>query len=145
MDYLRIDAKEVSHEVLYNIAKWHNETPSLWIPGYVPTENEINETIARMKSNECYICIAKQEETEGFIWAEKQDNDMMIMSLYVNEVVRQKNIGTDLKLQLEYWCKENNIRKIKTTVHSKNKKMLLLNEKLGYESKMIHMEKVIEQ
>ncbi|MCH4887175.1 GNAT family N-acetyltransferase [Acidaminobacter sp. JC074] len=145
MDYIRIDTDHINDEVLYNIAKWHNETPRIWIPDYIPTEEEIAETIARMKDKEAYICIAKDQVILGFIWAEKQDQDVMILSLYVDESIRQKSVGTELKLQLEHWCRENEIRKIKTTVHSKNKKMLLLNEKLGYESKMVHMEKIIDE
>jgi len=144
MDYIRVDTKQVNDQVLYNIAKWHNETPRIWIPDYIPTEEEITETINRMKNNESYICIAKEEDILGFIWAEKQEQDVMILSLYVDEAIRQKSVGTELKLQLEHWCKENGIRKIKTTVHSKNKKMLSLNKKLGYESKMVHMEKIVD-
>jgi len=143
MNYLQVNANTASNEVLYNISKWHNETPRLWIVGYEPTEEDIQETITLMKDNECYIGIAEDETIKGFIWAEKQENDVMIMSLFVDESVRNSSIGTSLKEALENWCRSEGIKKIKTTVHSKNRKMISLNEKLGYDSKMLHMEKII--
>ncbi len=144
MNYRQIHATTTKDELLYSIAKWHNETPRLWMPNYEPSEEEINETIERMKTNDCYIGVAEEDSILGFVWAEKDENSVMILSLYVDESVRQKNIGTYLKEALEVWCKIEGVKKIKTTVHSKNKKMLLLNEKLGYESKMVHMEKLID-
>jgi len=144
MNYTQIKLDDVSEDVLYNISRWHNETPRLWIPDYEPTEDEIEETITRMKDNECYIGIATEGSIKGFVWAEKEDNSVMILSLFVDESVRQQNVGTTLKDGLEVWCKAEGIDKIKTTVHSKNKKMIALNEKLGYESKMLHMEKIID-
>jgi len=144
MDYIQIKANNESDDVLYNISRWHNETPRLWIPDYHPSEKEINETISRMKENECYIAIAKDDDIKGFIWAEKEDKNVMIMSLFVDESVRQSNVGTSLKEALEKWCLSQGIEKIKTTVHSKNKKMIALNKKLGYEPKMLHMEKTIK-
>jgi len=144
MNYRQIHVQSSKEEIVAKIARWHNETPRLWMPEYEPTEKEINETIARMTNEDCYIGIAEDETIKGFIWAEKQDLDVMILSLYVDESARQQNIGTYLKEALETWCKIEGIRKIKTTVHSKNKKMIAMNEKLGYEPKMIHMEKIIE-
>jgi GNAT superfamily N-acetyltransferase len=143
MKYSQIDSKTASKTVLYNISKWHNETPRLWIEGYEPSEDDIKETMTRMIDNESYIGIVEDKSIKGFIWAEKQEEDVMIMSLFVDESVRQSNLGTSLKEALETWCKMNGIKKIKTTVHSKNKKMISLNEKLGYESKMLHMEKIL--
>ncbi len=144
MNYRQIHVSTTNDDLLYSISKWHNETPRIWIKDYEPTEEEIWETINRMKSNECYIGIAEDESILGFIWAEKQEDNVMILSLYVDDSVRQKNIGTYLKEALEVWCKIEGVKKIKTTVHSKNKKMLALNEKLGYEAKMVHMEKIID-
>lgn len=141
MKFRQIDPQLTDKEVIYNIARWHNETPRLWIPNYEPREEDIQETIQRMSESECYIGVAEDEEILGFIWAEKQEQDAMILSLYVDEKVREQKIGTYLKEALEAWCRITGISKIKTTVHSKNKKMILLNEKLGYEQKMIHMEK----
>jgi len=143
MDYLQIDLKGTSTIDLHSISTWHNQTPRLWIPGYEPSSEEIDETINRMKNNPCYVCVAKDTELRGFIWAEREENAIMIMSLYVDESVRQSNVGTTLKESLEAWCLKEGIKKIKTTVHSKNKKMIALNEKMGYESKMLHMEKLL--
>ena len=144
MNYTQIKMDDISDDVLYSISRWHNETPRLWIPDYEPTEDEITETITRMKENDCYIGIAVEDTIKGFVWAEKQDNSVMILSLFVDESVRKQNVGSTLKEGLEVWCKAEGIKKIKTTVHSKNKKMIALNEKLGYESKMLHMEKIID-
>lgn len=144
MKYRQIHTDTSTGELLERISKWHNDTPRIWMPDYEPTREAIEETVTRMKDNECYIGIAEDEDIKGFIWAEKQEESVMILSLYVDESVRQQNIGTYLKEALEVWCKIEGIKKIKTTVHSKNKKMLALNEKLGYESKMVHMEKIID-
>lgn len=143
MKFRQIDPQLTEKNVIYDIARWHNETPRLWLEDYQPSEDDINETIERMMANDCYIGVAEEEKIVGFIWAEKQEDHALILSLYVDEEVREQKIGTYLKEALEAWCHITGISKIKTTVHSKNKKMITLNEKLGYEQKMIHMEKTL--
>jgi len=144
MEFRQIDAKLENPKAIYRLAKWHNETPSLWIENYQASEEDIQETISRMQSKKNYIAVAEEEEIKAFIWAEVDDHEVMILSLYVEPNVRQQHLGTYLKEALETWCKITGISKIKTTVHSKNSKMIALNEKLGYQAKMIHMEKLIE-
>lgn len=134
--------KDREDKLLYKLAEWHNQTPKLWMPAYKPGREEILETVLRMKQD-CFIGLAEDEYIVGFIWAEVQGKDVMILSLYVEEGYRNRGIAGVLKKDLEHWCKQKGIKKIKTTVHSINEKMLALNKKLGYEATMIHMEKKI--
>lgn len=127
-------------DTIRQLATWHNETPRLWMPDYQATAEEIMSTCQRMVDNDCYIALAG-EPPVGFLWAEAHEDHVMILSLYVAPDHRHQNIATQLKLMLEDWCKANGIYRIKTTVHSTNVKMLQLNEKMGYEAKMVHMEK----
>lgn len=129
------------NETIRLLARWHNETPKQWIQNYTFTEQDVISTVNRMVRDTSVIILAEEDRPIGFIWGEKQNQDLMILSLYVDENFRKHQVATDLKLQLETWCRNNDIQKILTTVHSKNKNMLALNEKLGYEQKMIHMEK----
>jgi len=143
MIYKQIDIATASNALLYKISKWHNETRSIWFENYEPTEERIQETIDYIKSNDFYIAIAEENSVLGFIWAERQKEAVKIFSLYVDKSVRQKNVGTHLKKELETWCKAEGINKIRTIVHSENENMLSLNEKLGYEVKRVYMEKII--
>lgn len=144
MKYYTLKASSSSN-VIKKLATWHNLTPQLWLEDYYPTDDEIENTIKRMITNPCYIGVAEDEDVVGFIWAEKHEDHVMIVSLYIDEQYRKQNVASHLKKDLETWCLKEGIEKIKTTVHSKNKNMLALNEKLGYESKMIHMEKKLSK
>ncbi|WIV11454.1 hypothetical protein [Proteiniborus sp. MB09-C3] len=41
--------KEIS-ETLYQIAKWHNTTPKIWIPDYRASTTDIDETLQKIQS-----------------------------------------------------------------------------------------------
>ena len=134
---------------LKQIAKWHNETPKLWIPNYKASEEDIEETVEKIintRTEDLFIAIAEdgQENIQGFIWAckEKENKDsVMILSLYVEKDYRHSGIATNLKISLEEWCRIEGIKTIQTTVSYKNEKMLMLNQKLGYMPGMVHMTK----
>lgn len=140
MEYCVIDPK-ADTQITRQLAIWHNETPRLWQPDYEATEEEILSTMERMYTETSYLAVAKAETLIGFIWAKRQDEHVMIMSLYVEKSHRHQHVATNLKEKLEAWCIEEGIDRIVTTVHSKNEKMLQLNKKMGYEAQMIHMEK----
>lgn len=145
MNYKRIHVGQADDDLLKTLAIWHNQTPSVWLSDYTYTDEDVMKTLDRMKNKPNYIGVACDDGVRGFIWAEVHDTSIMILSLYIEEAYRQKNIASQLKNFLEAWCIENKIYKIQTTVSSKNPKMLALNEKLGYEAKMVHMEKHLKE
>ena len=135
--------------MLHTIAMWHNLTPKLWRPDYRVSDKDIEETIARIKntsSEDLYIAVAKDDEgqPQSFIWAvkrEKSKDTAMILSLYTTDKYRGQGIATKLKELLEEWCRSEGIKAIQTTVHYDNRKMLELNQKLGYIPDMVYMTK----
>ncbi len=143
-------ADEKTRELLNRVAAWHNATPILWMPEYQPSAQDIEETVNRLFQSppeDLFLMIAFHGKTPvGFIWADRQvqrQDTVMIMSLYVEPKYRQGGISTALKLALEDWCRENDIKAIETTVHYTNHKMIGLNQKMGYEAGMVTMKKRI--
>ncbi|SHI61768.1 GNAT family N-acetyltransferase [Lutispora thermophila] len=138
--------KNLKH-LLVQIAKWHNDTPKIWIPDYEPTDEELEQTMGSIRSTkdeDLFLTIVEDEkgQAQGFIWAyrmEETSDCVMIKSLYVTEEFRGHGIATKLKGLLEEWCRDIGVKTIKTTTHYNNKNMLALNIKLGYVPGMVHM------
>jgi RimJ/RimL family protein N-acetyltransferase len=153
MNYRRIELNDKNDKelesILFQIGKWHNLTPKQWRPDYRVTSEDIEKTVERIrktKNEDLFLAVAEdeQEQIQGFIWAYKQEkpkDSVMIISLYVTENYRRKGIATNLKLLLEDWCRFEGIKTIQTTVHYNNRKMIELNEKLGYTPGMVNMTK----
>ena len=150
MKYTRIDPTNNHNEsLLEQLVKWHNMTPKLWIKDYKPTAEDLKETIKRIvetEKSDLYLGIAQddQDEPVGFIWAYRKSDDdknVMIMSLHVEPEYRNQGIASQLKQNLESWCKEIGVQSVETTVHFDNKNMLELNLKLGYNAGMVCMTK----
>ncbi len=144
--YKRLDGTK--EDVLFQIAKWHNLTPKLWLPDYKVSEKDISETINRINDTpkeDLFIeyALDSNDVVVGFIWAYRMvdKNKVMIMSIYVNEEYRNKGVAKTLKEKLEVWCRNERVDEIHTTVHYKNTNMIKLNEKLGYEPGMVSMVK----
>ena len=156
MKYRKIEVDEININKklelnLIQIAKWHNQTPKLWIPNHKVSGADIDETVERIKNTKAedlFIAIAEddQDNIQGFIWAFKQEepqDSVMILSLYVSESYRHNGVGTNLKLLLEEWCRLEGVKTIQTTVNYKNNSMLMLNQKLGYIPGMVYMTKTL--
>lgn len=154
MKYRKIEINfqdENLNHLLVQIAKWHNDTPRLWIPDYEPTNEDIEQTVERIrgtKDEDLFLTVAEDEngQAQGFIWAyrmEEPSDCVMIVSLYVAEDYRRQGIATNLKKMLEEWCKSKGVKTIKTTTHYNNKSMIELNKKLGYVPGMVHMSKTL--
>ncbi|MCK5760980.1 MAG: GNAT family N-acetyltransferase [Candidatus Delongbacteria bacterium] len=132
------------------IAETHEDMPRGWISDYTPDENEIINTENRLielhKTLDIFCMVAEVDGSiVSFIWAEinKQNVKVIdIMSLWTDKDYRNKGIATQLKNELEIWCKTSTkAYKIRTTISSKNQSMILLNEKLGYRTDYYKMSK----
>lgn len=151
MVYRKLIIKEEPLNNLRKLAYQHNMTPKQWIEDYKISDADVIETIKLILNKDerdIYISVVEEEDnTIGFIWANRESNkkDFMIISLYVSPLYRKRGIASRLKEDFELWCKNNGIKKIKTTVHVTNKKMIKLNEKLGYEPNMISMSKTLNK
>lgn len=124
------------------IAEIHESLPGAWVDNYNIDIEEVKKTIKRLiekhKINDifCYI-VENNNEIISFIWAEVNDIDkgtIDIFSLWTDEKYRGQGIALNLKIELEKWVKsETSAKNIATTVSSKNRNMIDLNKKLGYE------------
>ncbi len=145
MDFQVIKGKDNLQKIVRQLSIWHNETPRLWLNNYEPSEEDIQKSMDRMMSKECFVAVAKDTSLKGFLWAEPQERGVMILSLYVDPDARKQQVATRLKEMLEDWCQQEGIKKILTTVHATNDRMLALNDKMGYRRTMITMEKDVSK
>ncbi|GAB6109816.1 N-acetyltransferase family protein [Fusibacter bizertensis] len=149
MEYSIVSQEDHDIEsTLTQIARWHNLTPKIWLKNYYVTEEAIDETIKKIKitsQSDLFIAVAREADAIiGFLWGNREldhKNTFMILSLYVENQYRNKGVASSLKTLLEKWCRSNEITTIETTVHYTNKKMIALNQKLGYEAGMVTMRK----
>lgn len=149
MNSRKLIISEEPLETLNKLAMWHNQTPKLWIDDYELSDYDIAETLKKIKKTkeeDIYISVVEDDyNLIGFLWATRESDytSFMIMSLYIEPLYRNKRLASMLKVEFEAWCKNNDIKKIKTTVNVKNKKMIDLNIKLGYKSHMVSMSKTL--
>jgi len=147
MRYVDLQTNASTEAIMYEIATLHNWVPKIWMDIDPPTESEIQTTLSKMMTNKCYIRIVQEQHSNtliGFVWAEVFDDHVMIISLYVKKAYRNQGIASQLKKDLETWCLNQEIYTIKTTVSYKNTNMLKLNMDLGYEPRMVHMVKHLD-
>lgn len=152
MNYRKIELNndQEIESILIKIAKWHNLTPKLWVANYRLSDEDVEETVQRIRSTkhaDLFLMIAEDKgQAQGFIWAYKQErpqDSVMILSLYVTEDYRGQGVATELKVLLEEWCRLEGIKTIQTTTHYTNHNMIALNQKLGYVPGMVHMTKTL--
>ncbi len=155
INYKRVQRNELvdlsgnPNDLLRQIAIWHHQTPRLWMPDYEASETSLQKSMKKIINTEpeiLYLAIAEDELKKplSYIWAYKQANvedGVMILSLYTAPETRKQGVATVLKKMLEDWCRSEGINTIQTTVHYNNKKMLALNEKMGYSPGMVNMSK----
>lgn len=135
------------------IAEIHESLPGAWVDDYNIDIEEVQKTIKRLigkyKTDDIFCYIAEiNDEIISFIWAEANEIDrdtIDIFSLWTDEKYRGQGIASNLKIELEKWVKsETSAKNIATTVSSKNRNMIDLNKKLGYETIYHKMVKKIE-
>ncbi len=146
---LEVQHMNTDDKLLRRLAYWHNLTPKQWTKAHHVTDEMIAgvvEKLVQMAPSDLYLAVAENHKGEmmGFIWAEKlpdQPSSVLIMSLYVADSYRRKGVATGLKETLEAWCRSEGAKELRTTVHYSNKKMIRLNEKMGYSPGMVIMSK----
>lgn len=63
--------------------------------------------------------------------------------MWVDSEFRRSGVGKELKRRGEDWAKKSKLDHLYTWVHVDNKKMIAMNEKLGYQTQNIKMVKKI--
>ena len=135
------------------ISRKHIEMPSLWMENYKFSEQEITDNIKEMETAFCqdriYCIVAEQKNTIiSFLWAEidaKKNDRMDIISLWTNSDFRRLGIATKLKEKMEIFAINHKVKKIYTTVSANNRKIVELNEKLGYKINYHTMSKELSE
>lgn len=137
-------------EAVYFIAKIHEGIPAAWIDNHQTSEESIRSLCAdlqdRLYSYTNYVAVIRLEQRViSYIWAELNEEDWKqidIISLWTDERYRGQGFAKQLKVGLERWAKqEMHATRIYTTVSSRNKEMIRLNESLGYETRYYRMVK----
>ena len=140
--------KELAH-----IVKIHNEIPALWVEDFIINQDEIEEDKKRLRSkiqSKIVICffIKDNDDIISFIWAEISELSteiLEIISLWTNIRYRNNGFATLLKNHLEKWArKQNKLKKIRSTVSTKNQTMFKLNKDLDYKVTSYNMTKEIK-
>lgn len=77
----------------------------------------------------------------GFIWGHLEKEVVIIEMLYVTYNYRKHGIASKLKRTIETWAIANHAHKVIGTVNISNTAMIEVNNKLGYTTKRLIMEK----
>lgn len=134
------------------IAAVHESLPAAWVKNYSVKTEDIEKSVQQFqsmhKTANILCCVAEVEgEIVSFIWAEVREQNpkaIQIISLWTHDAYRGKGIATTLKMELERWGEQHpTAEEIHTVVSAKNKAMLALNKKLGYETRYYKMVKTI--
>jgi GNAT superfamily N-acetyltransferase len=64
-----------------------------------------------------------------------------IATLWVDPDYRKRGIASELKARAEIWGREKKLVFLQTSVHTNNKKMLAINQAVGFETAYIHLRK----
>ncbi len=140
-------------EDVYTIAKIHEEISTYWIDNYQTSEEFLQTTYTDLKdrlySYTNFLSVIQiDQRVISYIWAEVNEHDWKqidIISLWTDKEFRGQGLAKQLKVGLEIWAKkEMHATKIYTTVSSRNKNMIQLNESLGYETRYYRMIKELK-
>lgn len=124
------------------MAEVHESLPAAWIDHYVVEPRAVELSFAYLvekhKVGEIACFVAESNgEIIAFVWAEvhEQEKEVLnIISLWTKPQYRGQGIATKLKLLVEDWAQaETSAKKIVTTVSARNRNMVQLNQKLGYQ------------
>ncbi|WP_049722973.1 GNAT family N-acetyltransferase [Gilvimarinus polysaccharolyticus] len=134
------------------VADMHCRAPEEWMSGHLYTEKLVVRTVEKIRNSKekCYVAIARNEENTivGMHWIQLEVRDEEkfgnIFSLWVNPKYRQLGVATHLKGMAESWLRSKGASEIRSHVFLENKKMMVLNEKLGYKPVLLGMSKSIK-
>jgi GNAT superfamily N-acetyltransferase len=82
----------------------------------------------------------------SFLWAEALEDALdvaNIISLWTAPEHRRRGVATDLKKRMEGWARLRGIKRILTGVDPRNTAVVKMNEKLGYRTALLKMEKLL--
>ena len=140
-------------EEVYTIAKIHEEISTYWIDNYQTSEEFMQTTYTDLKdrlySYTNFLSVIQiDQRVISYIWAEVNEHDWKqidIISLWTDKEFRGQGLAKQLKVGLEIWAKkEMHATKIYSTVSSRYKNMIQLNESLGYETRYYRMIKELK-
>ncbi len=112
-----------------------------------PTLKEEKKFIERIYNSNGVILGAKYKNNIiGILTAARYQNFQLAHSIYIGISVlknyRNMGVGTKLMKQLEYWARDNQVKRIELEVFSNNSNAIRFYKRLGYETEGIKKDAV---
>ena len=124
------------------VVQKHAEAPLEWGMDYEPTELDIAHFTTLATADNALLQVIRQDEKIiAFLWFNYGKTRIELVSLWTDPDYRRKGLAKKLKMAAEKWGLGNGKKLMTTTVFAANKKMVALNELLGYEIVSYQMEK----
>lgn len=143
-NFLYKNKKELTEEQLAEIARIDNEIPTAFDPDHVPDDNMLLGRLdhySKFKESDFFQAVFEGEKLIAFHMAHSMGNGEIgrILTLWVHSSYRNCGLGKKLKELGIDWARSQKISILYTSVHPKNKRMLDINEKNGFEIQAIEM------
>ncbi len=124
------------------VVRKHAEAPREWGMDYEPNELELAQFTTMATADNSKIMVIRQDgEIAAFIWFTFGKTRIDLVSLWTEPEHRRHGLAQKLKQAVEEWGRKEGKKILTTTVFATNKKMVNLNEKLGYKIVSYNMEK----
>lgn len=141
---MKIEYRKVnSHDTVEMnfIAEQDSKIPLEYDSDYKWNEKSVGDRLdyfKRMKPDDFFEVAVVENKIVGFhlVYKFPYPPDLqagMIATLWVDQGLRGKGIGSELKRRGEIWARENKLSFLQTGVHVNNSKMMEINEKNGFE------------
>ncbi|GGD62791.1 GNAT family N-acetyltransferase [Lacimicrobium alkaliphilum] len=134
------------------VAKIHCEAPGEWVPDHSYADDSVARAVENLRSSKhcSYVVLARRTDDRivGMHWVQIEARSEAkfgnIFSLWVHPKYRQQGVATRLKELAEFWLRSNEVSEIRTNVYLENRRMMALNEKLGYKVVLVGMSKQLK-
>lgn len=129
------------------LAEIHENAPSQWLGGYVPSAEIIGlrteefRKVSQQLDRTLLLIAESNGEISGFHWVDKEGHAAQIKSLWVAESHRKSGLAATLKSAGEAWAKSRHLKEMVTSVHFTNKRMLDINLRNGFVPGFVQMTK----
>lgn len=142
--------EHLAEQQLIEIAQLHCAIPSTWVADHWVTPELLQATIERLRgdgkhSNFFALARCTSGQLVGMHWVQYAEaahaSHGEVRSLWVKPGFRKRGIATWLKHLAEQWLQQHGATEIRTEVFTANRKMLSLNQTLGYQTVMQVMSK----